>query len=208
MHTYTHLSTELYVCMYVCMYVQDVRLFKLCQEQWGGASAAVAATLHRCEALCALLHLWCFLTVVSEKAWSASCNQRLHTKHRHWVRAGINKCAKTRNPTRSSEATELLDKGPALCCKDKDDAFPVLGMPHKLHKTIFEEHFEFLQGSFFCSIENCILTLREQMTSRVYQTLKRIENNSGFIPRIGWPQVMLTRAQMMLEKTTSKISNT
>ncbi len=57
--------------MYVCMYVQDMLLFKLCQEQWGAASAAAAAaaaTLHRCEALCALLLLWCFLTVVS--AWS------------------------------------------------------------------------------------------------------------------------------------------
>jgi hypothetical protein len=51
------------------MYVQDMLLFKLCQEQWGAASAAAAAaTLHRCEALCALLLLWCFLTVVS--AWS------------------------------------------------------------------------------------------------------------------------------------------
>jgi hypothetical protein len=52
------------------MYVQDMLLFKLCQEQWGAASAAAAAaaaTLHGCEALCALL-LWCFLTVVS--AWS------------------------------------------------------------------------------------------------------------------------------------------
>ncbi len=56
--------------MYVCMYVQDMLLFKLCQEQWGAASAAAAAaaTLHGCEALCALLLVWCFLTVVS--AWS------------------------------------------------------------------------------------------------------------------------------------------
>jgi hypothetical protein len=60
MHTHTHLSTELYVCMFV----QDMLLFKLCQEQWGAASA----TLHGCEALCALLLLRCFLTVVS--AWS------------------------------------------------------------------------------------------------------------------------------------------
>jgi hypothetical protein len=52
---HTHIRVQ--SCMYVCMYVQDMRLFKLCQEQWGGASAAVAATLHRCQALCALLQL-------------------------------------------------------------------------------------------------------------------------------------------------------
>jgi hypothetical protein len=63
-NAYIHTFEYRVVCMYVCMYVQDMLLFKLCQEQWGAASA----TWHGCEALCALLLLWCFLTVVS--AWS------------------------------------------------------------------------------------------------------------------------------------------
>lgn len=163
MHTYTHLSTELYVCMYVCTRHAFIQ--------------AVPGTMGSCFCCCCCYFAWVwrFVCIVAPLVFPnsgislecASCNRRLHTRHRHWVRAGINKCARTLNPTRTSEATELLGKGPALCCKDKDDALPVLGMPHKLHKTFFEEHFEFLQGSFFCSIENCILTSREQMTSRV-----------------------------------------
>lgn len=158
-NAYTHTFEYRVVCMYVCTRHAFIQ--------------AVPGTMGSC--FCYFARVWSFVCIVAPPVFPnsgislecASCNRRLHTRHRHLVRAGINKCAGTLNPTRSSKSTELLGKGPALCCKDKDDALPVLGMPHKLHKTFFEEHFEFLQGSFFCSIENCIPTSREQMTSRV-----------------------------------------
>jgi hypothetical protein len=100
-----------------------------------------------CCCCCYCAQVWSFVCIVAplvfpnsgirESLECASCNRRLHTRHRHWVRAGINKCARTLNPTRSSEATELLGKGPALWCKDKDDAFPSIGYATQTPQNIF-----------------------------------------------------------------------